>query len=370
MAKQLLLNILGDTLGQFVDGISAENLKLGIWSGKIQMFNLQLKKTALDGLNLPLSVSSGSLKKLIVRIPWAHLETKAVKVEIDGVYLQAGPLDISTISSDELKRNALHSKRARLKIADNLAYKRMLNAQEDANQNSLQTKVKNTTYIQQLTLKIIDNLEITLTNVHIRYEDNLTIPNKVFSFGFTISLIELTSTDENWAESFVKRDLKKDSRGEHEMRKLGKMENFGIYWDVDAEALKDLPSSTWEASMASIVVPAISSSIGAVGEDSPVPLKDGGSLSPLHQSSSGKMPLHAKKNVLSSSDPNVLPQKKILPDKSYLLEPNNNLTVKILHQTMSNANTPMVDVLVESSLVPFDLDKQQLKQIKATGNNL
>lgn len=70
MAKQLLLNILGDVLGNYVDGLSVENLKLGVWSGKIELHNLQLKRTALDGLNLPISVSHGSLKNLIVRIPW------------------------------------------------------------------------------------------------------------------------------------------------------------------------------------------------------------------------------------------------------------------------------------------------------------
>jgi hypothetical protein len=45
----------------------------------------------------------------------------------------------------------------------------------------IQEKTQKASYIQQLTAKIIDNIEITLTNVHIRYEDSMTIPGTVIS---------------------------------------------------------------------------------------------------------------------------------------------------------------------------------------------
>ena len=90
MAKRLLLNVLVDVLGNYVEGLNPENLKLGIWDGKIELSDLKLKRTALDGLNLPISVSHGSLKRLEVSIPWASLESKPVIVVMDGVYLQAG----------------------------------------------------------------------------------------------------------------------------------------------------------------------------------------------------------------------------------------------------------------------------------------
>ena len=51
MAKRLLLNILVDVLDDYVEGLSIENLKLGVLSGKIELNNLLLKRTALDNAN-------------------------------------------------------------------------------------------------------------------------------------------------------------------------------------------------------------------------------------------------------------------------------------------------------------------------------
>jgi vacuolar protein sorting-associated protein 13A/C len=113
MAKRLLLNILVDILGTYVEGLSIENLKVGVLSGKIELHNLQLKRTGLDNLNLPISVTHGSLKSLILKIPWTALESKPVRVVIDGVYLQAGPLDVSTLSPDQLRKMAYDATRLR-----------------------------------------------------------------------------------------------------------------------------------------------------------------------------------------------------------------------------------------------------------------
>ena len=64
MAKSLLLNILEEHLGQYVEGLSRENLKLGVWSGKVDFLNLKLKSSALDNLHLPIKVVKGALKRV------------------------------------------------------------------------------------------------------------------------------------------------------------------------------------------------------------------------------------------------------------------------------------------------------------------
>lgn len=331
MAKRLLVNILVDVLGNYVDGISSENLKLGVWSGKIELQNLQLKKTALDSLNLPVSISHGTLSKLHVRIPWTSLESKPVKIIIEDVFLQAGPEDILTKSTEELKRSALISKRSRLQAAEELVFKKLNNiAQED---EGLQKKVENTTYIQQLTVKIIDNLEISLKNVHIRYEDSITLPNKTLSAGITISSIALTTTDENWKESFVNRDTGKPGV-DHRTHKLGQMENFGIYWIVDSEKFENLTSVEWKARMQSMIYSSSTSSetVPAVSFPS----------SPMTCSGA---------NTIS---------------KSYLLEPPNSLAVKIIERSHCTSTTPKIDINIESSLIPFGLDKYQYHQLMST----
>jgi vacuolar protein sorting-associated protein 13A/C len=59
MAKKLLLNVLSDAIGEYVDGLSRENLKMGIWAGNLEVSGLTLKASALSKLDLPLAVTKG-----------------------------------------------------------------------------------------------------------------------------------------------------------------------------------------------------------------------------------------------------------------------------------------------------------------------
>lgn len=63
--------LLSKYLGDYVDGLSTDNLSLGIFSGEVVLENLALKRSALAGLNLPITVKAGYLG------PWRilpHLE--------------------------------------------------------------------------------------------------------------------------------------------------------------------------------------------------------------------------------------------------------------------------------------------------------
>ena len=97
MAKSILLSILSEAVGKYIDGITDENLKLGIWSGEVEFDNLRLKPSALDELNLPIHVTKGFLERVRLQIPWATLSTNPVKVLIESLYLQASPLDVVNI---------------------------------------------------------------------------------------------------------------------------------------------------------------------------------------------------------------------------------------------------------------------------------
>ena len=118
MAKRLLLNVLLSVLGDYVEGLSENNLKLGVWSGEIHLSNLQINRTILQRLNLPVVIHHGSVKALNIKIPWASLESNPLKINIDGIYLQVGPLDLSQMEAEELTVRALEMKIFRLKEID------------------------------------------------------------------------------------------------------------------------------------------------------------------------------------------------------------------------------------------------------------
>ena len=59
------------------------------------------------------------------------------------------------------------------------------------------TDAKNETFAEQLMTKVLNNLQFSVTNIHVRYEDNVSAPQR-FAAGITLSELSAISTDENW----------------------------------------------------------------------------------------------------------------------------------------------------------------------------
>ena len=51
-----------------------------------------------------------------------------------------------------------------------------------------------------LVTKIIDNLQIVIKNIHIRFEDNSSHPQSSFALGLTLSNLSAVSTDASLAD--------------------------------------------------------------------------------------------------------------------------------------------------------------------------
>jgi hypothetical protein len=58
-------------------------------------------------------------------------------------------------------------------------------------------------FISQLTTKVIDNLQFTMKNIHIRYEDNISDPGHAFAAGITLKELSALSTDDKWVPKFI-----------------------------------------------------------------------------------------------------------------------------------------------------------------------
>lgn len=118
MAKKLLLDALVKVLGEFIE-LNEENLdlSLAVWSGQIVLNNLKLKTDKLLR-NVNLQVLHGSIKSLEIVIPWTALLNSPVKVLIDGIYLQVGPLNLDALDKKETKKRVMESKMQQLNLVD------------------------------------------------------------------------------------------------------------------------------------------------------------------------------------------------------------------------------------------------------------
>lgn len=65
-----------------------------------------------------------------------------------------------------------------------------------------------------------------INDVHIRYEDTITIPNYHFACGITIETLSAQSCDSNWSPGFTQNWQQNQSTF-----KLVELQSFCVYWD-------------------------------------------------------------------------------------------------------------------------------------------
>ena len=64
------------------------------------------------------------------------------------------------------------------------------------------------TYIGAILSKVVDNVQIHVKGIHVRYEDGSSTPEHPFAAGLTIDEFKAVSTDEKWIEAFIQDSLK------------------------------------------------------------------------------------------------------------------------------------------------------------------
>lgn len=99
------------------------------------------------------------------------------------------------ISAEEEEQRAQMLKQRRLATAELLA--------DSQTKQTDQTSGNNEGFISSLTTKIIDNLQVSIKNIHIRFEDNVSDPGHPFAAGITLKELSAVSTDGQWNPTFI-----------------------------------------------------------------------------------------------------------------------------------------------------------------------
>lgn len=223
MLEGLVANLLNRFLGMYVQNFDAKQLNVGIWSGDVKLRNLELRREALDQLHLPLNVVEGHLGSLTLSIPWSNLRGKPVKVDIEDVFLLAAPKEDADYNAEDEERRAHAVKMEKLDSAELLKERNT----EGMSQEEAQ---KQQSFTASLVTAIVDNVQVSVKNIHIRYEDSISDPGHPFASGITLEEFSAVSTDENWKPTFIQSS----SSSTHKIATLG---SLAVYWDTDAKLL-------------------------------------------------------------------------------------------------------------------------------------
>ncbi len=232
MLEGLVAGLLNRFLGMYVKNFDPTQLKVGIWSGDVKLRNLELRREALDQLKLPINVVEGHLGELTLVIPWSNLRGAPVKVFIEDVFLLASPKEEAQYDEEEESRREQRIKMEKLDSAE-LLKERSLEGLSQEEQKRTQS------FTESLVTKIVDNLQVTVKNIHVRYEDAISAPGHPFALGITLEEFSAVSTDGEWTPTFIQDSTKTT-------HKLAKLESLAVYWNTDTKLMgpgREAPAS-------------------------------------------------------------------------------------------------------------------------------
>lgn len=229
MLEGLVAWVLNTYLGKYVENLNTHQLSVALLQGEVELENLPLRKDALRHFGLPIQVRAGFIGKIKLQIPVRAIRSAPWVILIEQLYLVAGPVRLNEWD-DEVEEQA--SQDYKLSILD--ALEAEWRAEYDNQGSSYYASSYSSwlSYGTSVVTNVVENLQLKITDVHIRYEDDITIPNEAFAFGITMDTLSAQSCDDTWQPRYLSGDTGPN------IFKLLELSALGVYWDkVDPSGL-------------------------------------------------------------------------------------------------------------------------------------
>ncbi|KAM9090694.1 intermembrane lipid transfer protein VPS13C isoform 3-T3 [Megaptera novaeangliae] len=188
--ESVVADLLNRFLGDYVENLNKSQLKLGIWGGNVALDNLQIKENALSELDVPFKVRAGQIDKLTLKIPWKNLYGEAVVASLEGLYLLVVPGASIKYDAEKEEKSLQDIKQKELS--------RIEEALQKAAEKDKPKEAKKDTLLEKLATQVIKNVQVKITDIHIKYEDDVTDPKRPLSFGVTLGELSLLTANEHW----------------------------------------------------------------------------------------------------------------------------------------------------------------------------
>ncbi|CAH2046773.1 unnamed protein product, partial [Iphiclides podalirius] len=217
MFEGAVAGILNRLLGKYVQDLDTENLNVGIFSGNVNLTDLKLKPEALYELDLPIDVKIGTVGRISLQIPWSGLYTNPVVFNIEDVLLLVGPAISNSYFDPERERRLTRA--AKRKILQDLeAESEILKGPQN--------------FFESLFTAIVNNIQIYVRNVHVRYEDSISSKDGPLACGLCLQSLSIETTNSKWKPSVTPVNAST-------VYQMMRIESLSLYWNPTATALDD-----------------------------------------------------------------------------------------------------------------------------------
>lgn len=199
MLESVVERLLSRYLAQYVRGISRDKLSVAVWSGNVELEDLQVKPEVSDILGIPFRVVWGRVQKIKLTIPWSRLGTAPVCVEVAGLHVLLHPKPIPEQSDEELIQQLRQAKRRQVEACELQMHDARLRLAEQQHQHaaagsSSSSKEGDGGFFFRFVNKILSNLLVDIRDVHVALVD----PARGFSVGVLLNQASIHNTDAAW----------------------------------------------------------------------------------------------------------------------------------------------------------------------------
>lgn len=191
-------------------------------AGAVELENVPIRRDSLRSFGIPVQVLSGCIEKIKLQIPVRQIRTSPWSITIEKVYGVLGPKDLNEWDAEketqdeyEYKIRLLDSKEANWRVQTGLHVGSYYSSSYSSWLN----------YIATLASNVFENLELRINDVHLRYEDTITVNGSSFATGIRIKTLSAQSCDSNWSPNI------KISSNDVTSFKLIELKDMFIYWD-------------------------------------------------------------------------------------------------------------------------------------------
>lgn len=218
MLEALLEKFIINYLGRYFSGLDKKNIDIGVWKGDVSIENLALNHELFDIDSFPLEALFSHIGRVSLKVPWSTLSSASVELTIEDLFLllRIRPKhewiyrDFNTL---ECKFKII--KKFAETVFEKLSTIDVKPAQKSGPPGS----------VEKILIKIIDNLQITIKNIHVRIESDET---PTFAAGFYLAHLKVMTVDQTFSSKIYQK-FESHETG-RVVRKLAKISAFQIYW--------------------------------------------------------------------------------------------------------------------------------------------
>ncbi|XP_027135427.1 vacuolar protein sorting-associated protein 13D isoform X2 [Larimichthys crocea] len=226
MLEGLVAWVLNTYLGKYVSILNTDQLSIALLKGAVELENLPLRKDALREFDLPFEVKAGFIGKITLQIPFYRPHSDPWVISMSQLNLIIGPARPQEYDGEKERKEERERK------------KHLLKALEDKFKSECEQKGESYWYsvTASVVTRIVENIELKIQDVHLRFEDDCSNPEKPFSFGVCINNVSA----QNPSRELVQKLLR---------QKQLEIKHFSVYWDTECEMLGKLPANQIQDAM-------------------------------------------------------------------------------------------------------------------------